>query len=289
MIDLHAHTNASDGTHSPEQLVREAQAAGLSALGVCDHDTFAGADEAVDHGAAAGLEIIRGIELSTRLPMPGSRHGKSVHILGYFLHGNTTDGFRSWLRRLQASRRERNERLAERLRRLSLRVTVEQAEALGGSITGRPHFARLLVSKGYAANQEEAFRLYLGESGKAYVDRWEPEPAEAVRQVLEAGGTPALAHPARLSTRNGDEEEGLLRDLAAAGLAAIEAYHSDHSPEDIRRYRRLAERHGWLVTGGSDFHGEAKPRIKLGCGRGDLSIPGEILHRLREFKRAPSR
>jgi len=273
MIDLHSHTTASDGTFSPAQLVDEAKRAGVHILGITDHDTFSGFDQAVAPAREAGLELVCGIELSTKL------HGNSVHLLGYFLRADGLGDFRTWIRDLQASRRERNVRLVARLRELGLDITMEEAEARGGGMTGRPHFARLLVEKGYVSSMQQAFDEYLDESAKGYVTRREPQFAEAVKHIRDAGGIASLAHPVRLPEDLGS----ILAELRAAGLDAIEAYHSDHSPSQTALYLELASQHELLVTGGSDFHGAAKPEIQLGTGRGgNLRIPDDLMNRLLE-------
>jgi len=273
MVDLHSHTTASDGTFSPAQLVDEAKRAGVHILGITDHDTFSGFDQAVAPAREAGLELVCGIELSTKL------HGNSVHLLGYFLRADGLGDFRTWIRDLQASRRERNVRLVARLRELGLNITMEEAEARGGGMTGRPHFARLLVEKGYVSNMQQAFDEYLDESAKGYVTRREPQFAEAVEHIRDAGGIASLAHPVRLPEDLGS----VIVELRAAGLDAIEAYHSDHSPSQTALYLELASQHELLVTGGSDFHGAAKPEIQLGTGRGgNLHIPDDLMNRLLE-------
>lgn len=277
MIDLHSHTTASDGTFSPAQLVDEAGRVDVHILGITDHDTFSGYDQAVPLARRAGLELVCGIELSTKL------HSHSVHLLGYFLNPDGLNVFRGWIRDLQASRRERNVRLIARLQELGLDVTLEEAQARGGEMTGRPHFARLLLEKGYVSSLQQAFDDYLDESAKGYVTRREPQFADAVAQIREAGGIASLAHPVRLR----EDVATLLPGLRAAGLNAIEAYHSDHSPVQTEQYLKLAEQHGLLATGGSDFHGAAKPEIRLGTGRdGNLVIPDDLVARLKAGMRA---
>jgi predicted metal-dependent phosphoesterase TrpH len=272
MIDLHSHTTASDGTFSPEQLVDEAGRAGVRTLGITDHDTFSGYDRALPLARRTGLELVCGIELSTKL------HGHSVHLLGYFLHPDGLDVFRGWIGDLQASRRERNVHLVARLRELGLDITLEEAQARGGEMTGRPHFAQLLVEKGYVSNMQQAFDDYLDESAKGYVTRREPQFAEAVKHIRDEGGIASLAHPVRLR----EDVANALPELHAAGLNAIEAYHSDHSPAQTELYLQLARQNGLLVTGGSDFHGAAKPEIRLGTGRaGNLRIPNDLIDQLR--------
>jgi hypothetical protein len=276
LIDLHSHTNESDGTCSPVELVNEAVRAGVRVLGITDHDTFAGHDAAAEPARAAGVELICGIELSTKL------RGHSAHLLGYFLGTrpahNGLDEFRGWVADQQASRRERNVRLAARLQELGFDITLREAEALGRGMTGRPHFARIMVEKGYVANLRQAFDDYLDESAKGYVYRREPEFAEGVERIRRAGGIASLAHPIRV---RGDVA-AMMPELCDAGLSAIEAYHSDHDARDTELFLDLAKRYGLLVTGGSDFHGEVKPEVMLGTGcDGNLRIPADLVDRLR--------
>ncbi len=273
LIDLHSHTNESDGSLSPAQLISEAAAAGVRVLGITDHDTFAGYEKALPFARESGIELICGIELSTKL------YARSVHLLGYFLSAHTLDGFRQWVAEMQESRRERNVRLAARLRDFGFEITIEEAEARGRGMTGRPHFAQIMVEKGYVANYRQAFDQYLDESAKAYVYRREPQLTDSIQKIRAAGGIASLAHPARV---NGDVP-ALLPELCDAGLNAIEAYHSDHGAEETRLYLGLSEHFGLKVTGGSDFHGEVKPEVKLGTGcDGNLKIPADLMDRLRD-------
>ena len=271
MIDLHSHTTASDGTFSPAQLVDESGRAGVRILGITDHDTFSGYDEALPLARTAGLELVCGIELSTKL------HGHSVHLLGYFLRPDRLGDFRTWIADLQASRRDRNVRLVARLRELGVNITLEEVQARGGGMTGRPHFAQLLLEKGYVSSMQQAFDEYLDESAKGYVTRREPQFAEAVQHIRNAGGIASLAHPIRIQ----EDIAAILPELCAAGLNALEAYHSDHSPEQTALYLQLAAQRGLKVTGGSDFHGAVKPEIRLGTGRGgNLLVPDDLVERL---------
>src|SRR6185312_1595509 len=243
MIDLHSHTTASDGTYSPAQLVEEAGRTGVRILGITDHDTFSGYDQALPSAQQTGLQLVCGIELSTKL------HGHSVHLLGYFLSTDGLGDFRTWIGDLQASRRDRNIRLIARLRELGLDITLEEVEARGGGMTGRPHFAQVLIEKGYVSSLQQAFDDYLDESAKGYVTRREPQFAEAVQHIRDAEGIASLAHPVRIP----EDVAAILPELRAAGLNAIEAYHSDHSPSQTALFLELAARNGLLVTGGSDF------------------------------------
>lgn len=270
MIDLHSHTTESDGTLSPADLVGAARSAGVKILAITDHDTFAGYDQA--SVLQTDIEILCGIELSTKL------HGFSTHLLGYFLSAAPTPKFRDWIIELQEGRRDRNVRLAAKLQSLGLDVTLEEVYTKGKSMAGRPHFAQILVEKGYSKTLQGAFDDYLDESAKGYVDRKEPQFADAVARIQAGGGMASLAHPIRLK----ESIDALMPEVLDVGLDALEAYHSDHSPELTARYLELADQYGMKVTGGSDFHGANKPEIELGTGRaGNLRIPKDILDRLR--------
>lgn len=272
MIDLHSHTNESDGTCSPEELIQEAVRAGVDTLGITDHDTFKGFDQAVPFAAAAGVQLVCGIEISTKL------HGHSAHLLGYFLADNGIGDFRTWVLDQQAARRDRNLRLVARLRELGFDITLAEAEARGKGMTGRPHFAQIMVEKGYVANLRLAFDDYLDESARGYVYRREPLFAEGVAHIRNAGGIASLAHPVRVK----GDVAALMPELLDAGLNAMEAYHSDHTASDTALYLGLARKYGLLVTGGSDFHGTVKPGVNLGTGcQGNLSIPEDLLEKLR--------
>jgi predicted metal-dependent phosphoesterase TrpH len=271
MIDLHSHTDESDGTLKPQELIAEAVRVGLHALSITDHDTLAGYDAARPFAEAAGLKLVCGIEVSTRF------HGVSVHLLGYFPNRPPSDELRSWLSLLQENRRERNVRLVARLQSLGLDITLQEIEAIGRSLTGRPHFARILVEKGYATDLQNAFDRYLDESAPGYVFRHEVPMEEAIERLVKAGGVASLAHPVRVAKNNWEKLALYVEELAGLGMRAIEVWHSDHSPENVAYYQSLAERFRLGMTGGSDFHGANKPRIALGS----VPVPDEALEKLK--------
>jgi len=276
MIDLHSHTDQSDGTFTPEELVAEAKRVGLSALAITDHDTFSGYDMALPFAKEAGLELICGIELSTKLG------GASVHMLSYFPGQPPTAEFRGWLDFLLASRRDRNRRLITRLQELGIDITLEEVELKGRTLTARPHFARALVEKGYASDIQDAFAKYLDESAKGYVQRQEVPIEEALQRVNAAGGIASLAHPIRVARNHWDTLTEYVESMSRMGMRAIEVFHSDHTPENVAFYQTLANRFGLAVTGGSDFHGGNKPLISLGTGlRGNLNVPDSVLDGLK--------
>lgn len=281
MIDLHSHTSESDGSYSPAELVALACDTGLDAFAITDHDTFAGFDAAKPLADRANLDLLCGIEMSTKY------HGKSVHLLGYFPGSGADPGFRGWIGGLQASRHERNRLLLEKLRAHGVEISYEELRQRGGPLPGRPHIAQLMLEKGYVDSLQAAFDEYLDDAAQCHVQRDEPSFAEAVRRIGEAGGISSLAHPYRV-TRNADEIGSFVRPMREMGLAAIEVYHSEHSAGEVSLYANLARDLGLLTTGGSDFHGATKPGIALGTGKGEnLRVPLAVLDDLRAaFARA---
>lgn len=280
MIDLHSHTIESDGTYTPAELVEAAMNARLEALGITDHDTFAGYDWAEPIARERGLDLVCGIELSTRASY--GRGQKTVHMLAYFLNGGPSAGFREWVAALLASRRDRNIRLIRSLNEHGVEISLGEVEKLGRSLTGRPHFARVLMKKGYVGSTEEAFRRYLAESAPSYVERDSPAIEDAIHEVAAGGGVSVVAHPVRLGFRKHEEEERFIAGLKEKGLRGIEVWHSDHTAADTARYRSMSERLGLLRTGGTDFHGGNKPGLELGTGRdGNVHVAREVLDELR--------
>jgi len=275
-IDLHTHTTASDGTDTPEQLVRRALESGIGTLAITDHDTLDGVDSVLQSAEQAGLHLIRGIELSTRVGAESDPRRRNAHLLAYFF-ADPGPEFRVWLLSLRKKRRERNGLIAERLQQLGMDVHLEEAEALGRNITARPHFASVMIRKGYVSSVREAFDVYLGETGRAYIEREDPPIEEAIERARDAGGVTSLAHAIRLNQTNPVREADLISGWAEDGLDAIEVWHSDHGEAEEVRYKRIAERCGLARTGGSDFHGEHTPGVLPGVGKGRLRVPPSVL------------
>ncbi len=283
-VDLHSHTNESDGTSTPIELVQLAIRANLAALAITDHDTFAGFDKALPFAQRESFDLIRGIELNSRLYLPGNTQPRFVHVLGYFPSNEPSADFHRWLRHEQENRRERNIKLVEVLADRGIAITLEEVEARGRSLTGRPHFARILVEKGYAKNLEDAFRKYLGEEAPSYVQRESHTLDEVIRMVRSGGGIPVVAHPIRLDLAPEQERE-VLASAKQAGLLGLEVYHSEHSVSARARYAQLAKDLDLIPTGGSDFHGDAKPSVRLGEGvAGNVRVPRALLDGLRAIR-----
>ena len=223
--------------------------------------------------------MVCGVELSTRF------QGKTVHLLGYFPNQPPSSRFREWLKGMQESRRDRNRRLVERLQALGIDITLDEVIAKGRSMAGRPHFARILVEKGYVPTMQRAFDEYLDESAKGYVVREEADFAESVALIRDSGGIASVAHPIRLLKKASASVSDTLAAMhEATKLPALEAFHSDHSAADVREYETVARKYGMAVTGGSDYHGVNKPNIQLGTGaNGNLCVSRDVLVKLREL------
>lgn len=269
LIDLHAHTTASDGTLSPCELVRLAAESGLQAVAVTDHDTMNGVKEAMEEGRKTGVEVVAGVEI-------GVEFKTEMHILGYFFDDRC---FRlnNTLEELKRNRNERNPKIVKKLKELGFDISIEEiVNEADGNVVGRPHIAKVLLKKGYVGSIQEAFDKYLSSGRPAYFEKDKLSPAVGIQKITEAGGIPVLAHPVFLNMSMERLDE-LLKELAASGLKGIEAYYTDHSADDTGRFLRLAIKYNLLATGGSDFHGSLKDDIRLGCGRGNLKVPYELL------------
>jgi len=267
MIDLHIHTTASDGTLSPAALVALAKEKKLEAIAVTDHDTVDGVAEALAAGAAAGLEVVPGIEISAE------HTGGTLHILGYYI--DCADSrFLANIAVLQKARADRNPTIIKKLQQLGMRIELDDviAEAGNGQV-GRPHFAQALLKKGYVKTTREAFDRYLAKGAAAYCDKFRFPPDEAIAHIKSAGGIPVLGHPSSLNCPSIAELEALLATMVDWGIMGIEVYYSDHNGEQTNLYTELARKHNLLTTGGSDFHGQAIKGVCLGSGRGNLNIP----------------
>ena len=252
MIDLHAHSSASDGTEAPADLVRSAAAAGLEVVAITDHDTTLGWDEAARAVPECGVSLVRGIEVSC------ARGHRSLHLLAYLPrpdHPALVDE----MERARVSRDTRLDRMVERMAAAGVPVTAEavRAEVATGATAGRPHIADALVRSGVVADRDEAFRRYLADDSPYYVGHYAPDPVHAVRVVVAAGGVPVVAHPFS-RTRTGVVSTGLLEEMAAAGLAGLEVHHRDHDESSVRELLDLAGALDLLVTGSSDYHGTGK-------------------------------
>ena len=246
MIDLHLHTTASDGMLPAADLVARAVGSGLTTISVTDHDTTAGLEEAGLAASAAGLSLVSGIEITA------VEKGQDIHVLGYFF--DPADArLGEFLRAQRADRVRRVHAICERLLALGCEIDAGPLiaqSAGGGRSVGRPHVADALVAAGHAVDRTDAFDRLIGRGRPAFVARTGASPIEVISIIRRAGGVASLAHPG-LTAR-----DDLVPELAAAGLGALEAVHSDHDRVTEAHYRRLAGQHGLAISGGSDFHGD---------------------------------
>ncbi|MFD8482971.1 PHP domain-containing protein [Kitasatospora sp. NPDC059673] len=256
-IDLHAHSNASDGTDSPAELVANAVAAGLDVVALTDHDTVAGYGEATAALAGTGLTLVPGAELSCQVG------GISMHLLAY-LFDPAEPAFAAERELVRTDRFRRGRAIVERCMELGAPISWEQVQRIAGAgSVGRPHIASALVEAGVVASVSDAFTPeWLANDGRADVRKHETDPALAVRLVRAAGGVPVFAHPGA-DKRGRTVSDQVIVDLAAAGLAGLEIDHTDHDEPTRARLRTLASELGLLVTGSSDYHGSRKT-VRLG-------------------------
>lgn len=265
--DFHLHTTASDGRFSPEKVVQLAAERGLEVIAITDHDSVAGVIAAVKAAESfPPLKVIPGVEINTDIP------NGEVHILGYFIDYRSQE-LRQTLHRLRQARRRRARKIVAKLAQLGIEVEWERVKELsaGGSI-GRPHIAQAMLEQGYISRLQEAFNRYIGRYGPAYVERERLSPVGAVKLVAKAGGLPVLAHPAGI-----DNLEELLEQLTAEGLVGLEAYYNGYGQRTVKFLVNIADKHGLIITGGSDFHG-------FGGGNetpvGGIDIPSVCLEQL---------
>ena len=277
MIDLHTHSTESDGTLTPQELMQLASDIGLSAIALTDHDTVGGLSKAKPVAESLGIELVPGIELST------DYNGTEVHMLGFYID-DTNPAFPKKLQEFIDSRNLRNEKMAFLLQKEGFSITLEDLyREYPDSVITRAHFARYLVEHGYVKDRDTVFRKYLGDNCRCYVPREKITPFEAIDLIHLGGGLAFFAHPV-LCHMNHDRLRFFVRDLKEAGLTGMEAVYSMSSPGDERNMKKLAQEFDLLISGGSDFHGENKPYIHLGTGKGNLRIPDSILDAIKAEK-----
>lgn len=273
--DLHTHTTHSDGSFTPTELIQLAKKIGLAAIAITDHDTMSGIGEAMSAGESLGVEVIPGVEMSV-IPPSGD-----MHILGYYVDEKSGD-FASVLELLQTARAERNPMILKKLRDIGKSISMENVLAVAGTAQiGRPHIAQALVNKGYVATTGEAFARYLRKDAPAYVPKSRLLPHEAVKAIHKAGGVAVLAHPISLKCATDKELEAIIAELAEAGLDGMECYYSEHEPIVTKKLLEIAKKYNLCTSGGSDFHGSAKPHIALGKGKGSLCVPYPCISELK--------
>ena len=256
IVDLHTHSTASDGQYTPSELVRLAKDRGLEVLALTDHDTVGGLEEAAQAGDALGLRVLRGIELS-------AREYRSLHILGYGV-STAPSALTRLCAEMKDGRDQRKYRIIDFLHEKGVDISLAEVEELaGGDVIGRPHFAQIMVRRGWVESSREAFDRYLDTDEYQSIERKKPDARACIEAICSAGGHAALAHPYQMRLEDGPLEE-LVKALAGWGLEAIECLYPRHTAEQQAFYLRMAKKYGLHVTGGSDFHGErVKPDVVL--------------------------
>ena len=253
-VDLHVHSNASDGKYKPAEIIAKAAEIGLKIISLTDHDSIEGIIPAIEAAKAyPDLTFIPGVEISTDLP------DGEAHILGYFID-YTDPEFKKELEKFRDSRTGRGKRMVEKLGGLGIKIDWARVQEIAGDgAIGRPHVAQAMLEKGYIKTFEEAFDKYIGHGGPAYVEREKMTPQEAVKLILRAKGIPVLAHPFTVK-----DPEAMAINLKRVGLIGIEAYYKDNTPENTRATLQLAKKYGLIATGGTDYHGISDNEVMMG-------------------------
>jgi predicted metal-dependent phosphoesterase TrpH len=269
--DLHTHSTCSDGTNTIAQNVQLALERGLTGIGITDHDTTEGYEEAFAAAADADLEIVPGIEFSAEY------QGASLHVLAYWTDPADAE-LQAELKRLTDTRFRRGEMMVEKLQELGYDVSFERVQEIAeGGLIARPHIAAAMVEAGIVPNEKEAFDRYISDDGIAYVPKHALDPVASVDLIAGAGGVCVLAHPGMWKGQ-GSVPDVLIERMAEAGMAGLEVDHPDHSPEQRASYRALAERLGLVWTGASDCHGE-RYGYRMGCDTTDAARFAELKRR----------
>lgn len=267
-VDLHVHTNFSDGTFTPDEVIKIAKEEGLSALGITDHDSVSSLTIITAIGEKAGIEIVPGVELSAE------KNGQEIHILGYYFSWEE-DWFKEKLAKLSQAREERAKEIVRRLKSLGIELNFELVKEISGEgVIGRMHIARALVKAGYVKDVPSAFRLYIGDNKPAYVKKFPLTPEEAIEMIRRVNGISSLAHPGLL--KNSD----LIIDIIKSGIDGLEVFYPEHTNTITKDFLELAHKNKLLVTGGSDCHGLGKGEKLLGT----IKLPYKYLLDLKKHR-----
>lgn len=282
-IDLHTHSNYSDGTCSPEELIILAGEKGLSALALTDHDTAAGVSSALEamKKLNSNLEFIPGTELSV------DYKGKEIHMVGLYIDWKDEEFIQKTSHYVKL-RKERNIRMIQNFNDAGIPITLEMLqEGNPDTVITRAHFARAIIKLGVVKDTKEAFANYLGKDSPLYVARQYMNAFDAITLIKKTGGIPILAHPLHYKFEE-KKLHTMIQDLKDGGLVGIEVRYSNHTEQDTHFVGQLAMKYDLLPSGGSDFHGSNKPLISLGTGRGTLSVPYEYLENIKKYKESQS-
>jgi predicted metal-dependent phosphoesterase TrpH len=275
------HSVFSDGTNTPAELVAMAEKRSLKAIALTDHDTVGGIPHLLAAAENASVEAIPGIELSA-----DCERG-TMHILGY-LFDHTCETLLAQIDKIQKGREERNLEILKKLNKLGYTLLWSDVEKhIGSGVVGRPHFAAALVERGHVKSRKAAFELLLAKGRPGYADRFRLTAKECIELIRQAGGVSVLAHPATIYLPD-DKLKALVGKLKNLGLNGIEVYYAENRPENRKKFMGWAEQFDLICTGGTDFHGNNTPDIKVGTGFGQLCVPDEVLDNLKAKEAKPS-
>lgn len=279
ICDFHVHSTWSDGTFTPRELAEEAHRVGVGCFALTDHDDLAGIAEATSRGAELGVEVVPGVEISVN-EEDGARQ---MHVLGLAIDPDEA-GLRRCLAELQQARRSRLTRILDKLAGLGVELPTDAfAHLPEGSAVGRPHVARALVDAGHCSDEDDAFVRYLRRGRPAYVASAGVTAPEAIRAIHAAGGVAALAHPPlSIGADAAGGLEAFVERLVRLGIDGLEVWHPGHQPRTRRRLRKLVRHFELVATGGSDFHGDSRPGVAMGRGRGSIDVDERTLDAIRE-------
>ncbi len=279
LIDLHTHSTASDGTDTPEELVDLVAKAGIKSFALTDHDTINGFAQAKLRADTLGIKVIPACEIAVEYM------GHEVHLLAYWVN-TLSPTFLNFLSSLRELREQRNQKILQNLQKLNFKIEMEDVRRKASGNVGRPHFARVLVEKGYAADIYTAFAVYLGRNGSAYSPRELYPLEQGLEKLVQEGATVVMAHPCLSLSQSKEDWDKLMRRLADIGLSGVEAYHSSNTAEQVRLCVDMAKAGNLVLTGGSDYHGLVKPDVHLGIGSLNMRLQEYLLHELQKRRQA---
>jgi len=266
MIDLHIHTTASDGEFSPSEIIDKALEIGLTHIAITDHDTINGLNEAINYAKEKNIVVIPGVELNAEVSKG------QMHILGYYIDYSNQEFIKA-MKAFEDGRNDRNDKFIEEFNKLGINISLEDVKKYAtGTVVGKPHFAKVLLDKGFIQNIEECFDNFFNKEPFKNIKRISYSPEDVIKLIKNAGSLAVLAHPQTLKLDNKELEEAILQ-LKNYGLDGIECYHSKQTDEQMQYFKILAEKHNMIITLGSDYHRDISlSNIKLGRGKNNNLI-----------------
>ncbi|MDR0819985.1 MAG: PHP domain-containing protein [Endomicrobium sp.] len=279
-VDMHIHTNYSDGAFTPKEVVEYASKMKLAAISITDHDCVDGIDEALEIASKTGLEIVPGIELSSEVILDSQK--SEMHILGYYIDYKS-EKLKKTLTVFKKARYERAVKMLEKLKKSDAELKDDSfLKKIEDKVIGRLHFAKALVEEKLVGSVNEAFQRYLSKDKPAYIPKYSMLVHDAIKLILNAGGIPVMAHPYYIHYN----DENMFKSLIKDGLMGIEAWHIKHSENTVKNFLNLAEKFDLIATGGSDCHGPYKKELPV---MGKMRVPYSVMENLKRTKEKMAR